>query len=105
MPGDRAGVGAPDGNEHRFQQSATGGAPVRTETFNAMTLSRGRGPPPVEQSVGTRTLRGMLWGYGSYGGGRALVFVATAILAHLLSPKDCGLVALATLASRRSAAV
>ena len=48
-----------------------------------------------EQSVGTRTLRGMVWAYGSYFTGRALVLVSTAILARLISPKEFGLVALA----------
>ena len=46
-------------------------------------------------SLGTRTLRGMLWAYGSYVGGRLLVLVSTAILARLLDPADFGLVALA----------
>src|SRR5256885_2569533 len=49
-------------------------------------------PPP---SVGTRTVRGILWAYGSYVGGRLLVLVATAILARLLDPDDFGVVALA----------
>jgi O-antigen/teichoic acid export membrane protein len=42
-----------------------------------------------------RTLRGMLWAYGSYVGGRILVLVSVAILAHLLSPSDFGLVGFA----------
>ncbi|HMJ96712.1 MAG TPA: lipopolysaccharide biosynthesis protein [Thermoleophilaceae bacterium] len=46
------------------------------------------------QSLGTRTLRGMFWAYGSYVGGRVLVLVATAILARILAPADFGLVAL-----------
>jgi len=37
----------------------------------------------------------MVWAYGSYFTGRALVLVSTAILARLISPKDFGLVALA----------
>jgi O-antigen/teichoic acid export membrane protein len=37
----------------------------------------------------------MLWAYGSYVGGRALVLVSTAILARLLDPEAFGLVALA----------
>jgi PST family polysaccharide transporter len=48
-----------------------------------------------EQSLGSRTLRGMFWAYGAYVGGRAVVLVSTAILAHLLTPADFGLVALA----------
>ena len=48
-----------------------------------------------EPGIGGRTLRGMLWAYGSYVGGRVLVLVATAVLARLLSPEDFGLVALA----------
>jgi PST family polysaccharide transporter len=37
----------------------------------------------------------MAWAYGSFVGGRALVFVTTAILARLLTPEDFGVVALA----------
>lgn len=48
-----------------------------------------------EQNLGTRTVRGMLWAYGSYVGGRLLVLVSTAILARLLTPSDFGVVALA----------
>jgi O-antigen/teichoic acid export membrane protein len=46
-------------------------------------------------SLGARTLRGMLWAFGSYGGGRLLILVATALMARLLTPEDFGLVALA----------
>jgi O-antigen/teichoic acid export membrane protein len=46
-------------------------------------------------SVGTRTLRGMAWAYGSYVGGRLLLLLSTAILARVLVPADFGLVALA----------
>ena len=46
-------------------------------------------------SLGTRTLRGTAWAYGSYVGGQALVLVSTAILARLLTPTDFGVVALA----------
>jgi lipopolysaccharide exporter len=49
----------------------------------------------MSHTLGTRTLRGMLWAYGSYVGGRVLVLVSTAILARLLDPADFGLVALA----------
>jgi O-antigen/teichoic acid export membrane protein len=49
------------------------------------------------RNLGTRTLRGMLWAYGSYVGGRVLTLVATAILARLLTPSEFGLVALAVL--------
>jgi lipopolysaccharide exporter len=49
----------------------------------------------MSHTLGTRTLRGMLWAYGSYVGGRALVLVSTAILARLLDPAEFGLVALA----------
>jgi PST family polysaccharide transporter len=54
-----------------------------------MTVGRPTG------SLGTRTLRGMFWAYGSYVGGRALVLASVAILARLLSPTDFGLVAFA----------
>jgi len=45
--------------------------------------------------IGNRTLRGMVWAYGSYVGGRLLVLASTAVLARLLAPEDFGLVALA----------
>ncbi|MEO7197427.1 MAG: lipopolysaccharide biosynthesis protein [Solirubrobacterales bacterium] len=48
-----------------------------------------------EHSVGTRTLRGMIWAYGSFAGGRTLTLVATAILARVLTPDEFGLVAIA----------
>jgi O-antigen/teichoic acid export membrane protein len=48
-----------------------------------------------EHSIGTRTLRGMVWAYGSFVGGRSLSLIATAILARVLVPEDFGLVALA----------
>jgi O-antigen/teichoic acid export membrane protein len=50
---------------------------------------------PAAPTLGTRTLRGMFWAYGSYAGGRLLVLVSTVILARLLTPADFGLVALA----------
>ncbi len=49
------------------------------------------------RNLGARTLRGMMWAYGSYVGGRVLTLVATAILARLLTPREFGLVALAIL--------
>lgn len=48
-----------------------------------------------EQSLGTRAVHGMLWAYGAYVGGRSVVLVSTAILAHLLTPADFGVVAVA----------
>ncbi len=48
-----------------------------------------------EQALATRTLRGMAWAYGAFGGGRAVVLVSTAILARLLTPREFGVVALA----------
>lgn len=47
------------------------------------------------EDLGGRTVKGLLWAYGAYVGGRALVLVSTAILARLLTPADFGLVALA----------
>lgn len=47
------------------------------------------------KNVAARTVKGLLWAYGAYVGGRALVLVSTAILARLLTPADFGLVALA----------
>ena len=48
-----------------------------------------------EKSLGTTTVRGAFWAYGSYVGGRILVLISIAVLARLLSPRDFGLVALA----------
>ncbi len=50
---------------------------------------------PERHGLGTRTLRGMTWAYGSYVGGRLLILASTAILARILTPEDFGLVALA----------
>lgn len=50
---------------------------------------------PKNHSLGTRTLRGMLWSYGSYVGTRGAALLATAILTRLITPADFGLVALA----------
>jgi O-antigen/teichoic acid export membrane protein len=47
------------------------------------------------QRVGVRTLRGIFWAYGSYVVGRFLVLLSVAVLAHLLSPSQFGLVAFA----------
>lgn len=46
-------------------------------------------------SVGSRTLRGVVWAYGSYAGGRLLVLISTAVLARILTPDEFGVVALA----------
>ena len=48
-----------------------------------------------QHGIGTRTMRGMAWAYGSYVGGRVLVLASTALLARLLTPEDFGVVALA----------
>lgn len=45
--------------------------------------------------LSVRIFRGVLWSYSSLLGVRLLVLVWTAVLAHLLSPRDFGLVALA----------
>jgi lipopolysaccharide exporter len=49
----------------------------------------------TKHSLGTRTLRGMFWSYGSYVGTRGSALLATAILTRLITPGDFGLVALA----------
>lgn len=46
-------------------------------------------------SLGTRTLRGMFWAYGSFAGVRLASFVTTAVLARVLAPRDFGVIALA----------
>jgi lipopolysaccharide exporter len=48
-----------------------------------------------KHSLGTRTLRGMFWSYGSYIGTRGSSLLATAVLTRLITPADFGLVALA----------
>lgn len=47
------------------------------------------------RSLESRTVRGMLWAYGAYVGGRAVVLISTAILAHILIPAEFGVVAVA----------
>ena len=49
----------------------------------------------ASHSIGTRTVRGMFWAYGSFVGVRLASFITTAVLARLLLPKDFGLIALA----------
>lgn len=49
---------------------------------------------PVE-NIASRTVRGMVWAYGSYMGERVVVVVLMVVLARLLTPEDFGLVALA----------
>jgi len=49
----------------------------------------------AQHSLGTRTLRGMFWSYGSYVGTRGASLLATAVLTRLITPGDFGLVALA----------
>jgi lipopolysaccharide exporter len=49
----------------------------------------------AKHSLGTRTLRGMFWSYGSYVGTRGASLLATAVLTRIISPGDFGLVALA----------
>jgi O-antigen/teichoic acid export membrane protein len=50
---------------------------------------------PPARSLGARTVRGVLWTYGSFAGVRLVTLASTAVLARLLSPRDFGLVALA----------
>lgn len=47
------------------------------------------------ERIGARTLRGVLWAYFSYVGGRLLVLLSTVILARLLTPKEFGIVGFA----------
>ena len=46
-------------------------------------------------SVAARTVRGAIWSYSSYVGGRLLVLASTAVLARLLAPSQFGVVAVA----------
>jgi O-antigen/teichoic acid export membrane protein len=68
-------------------------APIRRSQgpIIAMRVERVR-----SHSVGARTLRGMFWAYVSYAGLRLSTLVSTAVLARLLTPKDFGVVAVAT---------
>jgi O-antigen/teichoic acid export membrane protein len=49
----------------------------------------------ANHGIGTRTVRGMFWAYGSYVGTRGASLLAIAILTRIISPADFGLVALA----------
>lgn len=51
--------------------------------------------PASGGGIAARTVRGMIWAYGSYVGGRLLVLISTVILARVLIPADFGVVALA----------
>ena len=53
---------------------------------------------PNNQQIAQKSIRGVFWNYISFGLGKGLVFVTTAILARLLTPDDFGIVAFATLA-------
>src|ERR1700730_6861448 len=48
-----------------------------------------------KHGLGTRTIRGMFWSYGSYVGTRGASLLAIAVLTRIISPRDFGLVALA----------
>lgn len=50
------------------------------------------------KQIARKSIHGVFWNYASFGLGKGLVFLTTAILARLLTPDDFGLVALATLA-------
>ena len=52
----------------------------------------------TERGLAGRTIRGILWNYGSFALSKTVVLVATAILAHLLVPEEFGIVAVATVA-------
>lgn len=60
-----------------------------------MPDDRGSGGGPASSGLGSRTLRGVLWSYASYGLGRVLGLAFTAALARLLVPEQFGVVALA----------
>ncbi len=54
--------------------------------------------PSDNKILAKKSVMGVFWNYASFGLGKALVFITTAILARLLTPDDFGLVAFATLA-------
>src|SRR5512136_2644585 len=47
--------------------------------------------------IARKTVHGIFWSYASFGLGKVLVFLTTALLARLLTPNDFGIVAFATL--------
>ena len=58
---------------------------------------KGHSTPEDGWSVARRSVHGVAWNYASFGLGKLLVFLTTAVLARLLTPADFGLVAIATL--------
>ncbi len=54
--------------------------------------------PTDNKILAKKSVMGVFWNYASFGLGKVLVFITTAILARLLTPDDFGLVAFATLA-------
>ncbi len=52
---------------------------------------------PDGHQIARKTVHGIFWSYASFGLGKALVFLTTALLARLLTPNDFGIVAFATL--------
>jgi lipopolysaccharide exporter len=61
-------------------------------------MSAPEASPPDKQAIARKAAHAVAWNYLSFGLGKALVFVTTAILARLLTPDDVGIVAIATLA-------
>ncbi len=53
---------------------------------------------PDNGQIARKSVHGIFWNYASFGLGKALIFVTTAVLARLLTPDDFGIVAFATLA-------
>lgn len=54
--------------------------------------------PIDNKTLARKSALGVVWNYASFGLGKGLVFITTAILARLLTPDDFGLVGFATLA-------
>ncbi len=52
---------------------------------------------PNSRQIARKTVHGIFWSYASFGLGKVLVFLTTALLARLLTPNDFGIVAFATL--------
>lgn len=50
------------------------------------------------QTIARKSVRGVIWNYASFGLGKGMVFITTAILARFLTPDDFGTVAFATIA-------
>jgi O-antigen ligase len=79
---------------------------LMSEQSSAAPLYRGRAGDnmaldanaPSEKDIARKATRAMVWNYLSFVLGKVLLFISISILARLLSPREVGIVALATVA-------